>query len=515
MPLTAREIPSCPECDNRGRRIQMFQLPFVAMCDHGHLQDFPWREWVHRSARPECAKSMRLYAVGGTSLAAQVIKCDCGEKRSLGGITETQGGPDGTVLSNSLDASRTPFLCTGQMPWLGTTTNHGCSRPLRGSLRNASNVYFPQVRSAIYLPREAAGAPDELVEMLQNPPISTLLNLLGASGQEASPETLRGMYPQHFGPYTDQDIRQALKALNNGETQNEIDQGETVDDTAFRRAEYNVLRIARDAVALKTKPLDIEEFEPWMKNFFDAVVLVEKLRETRVFTGFSRIYPTPPFSKDEMRRMLWRKLPKPLWLPAYQVFGEGILILFNEKKLAEWEQDETVIDRMKRMNTAYRAVSARRRLEEREISARFVLLHTFAHLIMNRMTFESGYSSAALRERLYVSTDRPTMAGVLIYTAAGDAEGTMGGLVRLGKPGFLESVIRAALEGARWCSADPVCMEMGSQAGQGPDSCNLAACHNCSLVPETACEEFNRFLDRGVVIGTSDGTVPAYFDDFQ
>src|SRR5690606_18625898 len=113
--------------------------------------------------------------------------------------------------------------------------------------------------------------------------------------------------------------------------------------------------------------------------------------------------------------------------PAYQVFGEGILILFNEKKLAEWEQDETVIDRMKRMNTAYRAVSARRRLEEREISARFVLLHTFAHLIMNRMTFESGYSSAALRERLYVSTDRPTMAGVLIYTAAGDAEGTMGG----------------------------------------------------------------------------------------
>ncbi len=51
---------------------------------------------------------------------------------------------------------------------------------------------------------------------------------------------------------------------------------------------------------------------------------------------------------------------------------------------------------------------------------------------------------------------------------------------------------------ARWCSADPVCMEIGLQR---PDSCNLAACHSCTLVPETACEEFNRFLDRGVVVG--------------
>jgi hypothetical protein len=62
-------------------------------------------------------------------------------------------------------------------------------------------------------------------------------------------------------------------------------------------------------------------------------------------------------------------------------------------------------------------------------------------------------------------------------------------------------MMRVALEAAKWCSADPVCMEIGAKGGQGPDSCNLAACHNCALVPETACEEFNRFLDRGVVVG--------------
>jgi len=89
----------------------------------------------------------------------------------------------------------------------------------------------------------------------------------------------------------------------------------------------------------------------------------------------------------------------------------------------------------------------------------------------------------------------------LIYTAAGDSEGTMGGLVSMGTRGNLEPVVQKALDKARWCSADPVCMEMGAGGGQGPDSCNLAACHNCALVPETACEEFNRFLDRALVIG--------------
>jgi hypothetical protein len=93
------------------------------------------------------------------------------------------------------------------------------------------------------------------------------------------------------------------------------------------------------------------------------------------------------------------------------------------------------------------------------------------------------------------------MAGLLIYTAAGDAEGTMGGLVRMGKPGNLERVWDASLTNAEWCSTDPICMEAG-EAGQGPDSCNLAACHSCALLPETSCEEFNRFLDRGLIIGS-------------
>jgi len=101
--------------------------------------------------------------------------------------------------------------------------------------------------------------------------------------------------------------------------------------------------------------------------------------------------------------------------------------------------------------------------------------------------------------------------GLLIYTAVGDAEGTLGGLVRVGAAGLLEPILQRALEAAQWCSADPVCMEMGLRGGQGPDSCNLAACHNCALVPETACEKFNRFLDRAMLVGEPTNPELGYF----
>ena len=65
-----------------------------------------------------------------------------------------------------------------------------------------------------------------------------------------------------------------------------------------------------------------------------------------------------------------------------------------------------------------------------------------------------------------------------------------------------------AIKNAEWCSSDPVCIQ---SKGQGPDSLNLAACHNCALLPETCCETGNRLLDRGVVVGTLDNKQLGFF----
>lgn len=506
----------CPECEKIGKNIRMHQVPFVAMCDHGHLQDFPWREWIHRSAHPTCTKAMRLISTGGATLAAQKVKCDCADERSLAQITVAE--PDGsqTYLSQNLDRAGQQFSCLGQRPWLGTEEITQCSRPIRGSLRSASNLYFAQMRSSIYVPRYSIKASSELVLRLETPPIITQIKLLIDSGVEPNPKHLRNKHEAILKQYLDSELTEALAVIIHN-TGAETDENLVVDSddpsTAFRREEFNVLGHSQDKADLAIKDTNLGEYEAEIAKYFDKVLLIEKLKETRALAGFTRIFPENDQNLDELKSMLWRQQPNSAssWLPAYVVHGEGILVQFNEERLHKWEKSNAVQNRLSRLIKNYSAIQIQKRLRQRPITPRFVLLHTFAHLVINRLTFECGYSSAALRERLFISTDakRP-MAGILIYTAAGDAEGTMGGLVRMGKPGSLESVIRRALEGAHWCSSDPVCMEIGSK-GQGPDSCNLAACHNCALVPETACEEFNRFLDRGVVVGEPHNRGLGYF----
>ena len=139
----------------------------------------------------------------------------------------------------------------------------------------------------------------------------------------------------------------------------------------------------------------------------------------------------------------------------------------------------------------------------------FLLLHTLAHLLIRRLSFDCGYGSSSLRERLYcVQNSKEKMSGILIYTAASDAEGTLGGLVLQGKHGHLERTLRNALIDAANCSSDPLCTESN---GQGSDTLNLAACHACALVPETSCEEGNRLLDRIMVFGEPGDESVGYF----
>ncbi|MCL5421106.1 MAG: DUF1998 domain-containing protein [Nitrospirae bacterium] len=516
LPLSVRGRVKCRECQEKGRNNYLVQVPFIAMCDQGHIQDFPWREWVHRSMNPDCKSPLRLIATGGASLAAQKVKCDCGAERNLSNITETSSDRTETFLSKNLDNSGALFLCGGGRPWLGSQEGELCTRPLRGSLRSASNVYFADIRSAIYLPRGTSSAPSELVALMEGPPLSTLLTILAGAGREIKPEDLRNLYAQLLRPYSDAEIASAINIILSGKKDNSLDQSSPDEDQqiALRRAEFNVLRSARNDSQLLIKAASLDTYERNISGFFSKLMLVEKLRETRVLAGFTRAFPESDQTLEQKKAMLWRNVPQGdnSWLPAYIVYGEGIFLELNEERLQIWEKQLPVMERVRSLTERYQQNQRTRGLRVRQIGSRFIFLHTLAHLLMNQLTFECGYSSASLRERLYVSeTTGAPMAGILIYTAAGDAEGTMGGLVRMGKQGYFEPMVLKALERASWCSADPVCMEMGGRGGQGPDNCNLAACHNCGLVPETACEEFNRFLDRALVIGSLERPDIGYF----
>ncbi len=244
----------------------------------------------------------------------------------------------------------------------------------------------------------------------------------------------------------------------------------------------------------------------------DHPIAVERLREVQALCGFTRI-SGPDAADPSMIAPLWRE-PQ-TWLPAAEVRGEGILIRLPEARVEEWEKIYADSQRFEQLLQATRNWRTRRGLrpDGGAPAARFVLLHTLSHLLLLQVALDCGYSSASVRERLYCrepgDPDGPPMAGVLLYTASPDSEGTLGGLVALSEPSRLASVFRDAFARARLCSTDPMCAD--HQAGDLGDTLHNAACHACLFAPETSCEMGNRFLDRGAVIPILGHSTSAYF----
>lgn len=250
-----------------------------------------------------------------------------------------------------------------------------------------------------------------------------------------------------------------------------------------------------------------------LTSWIGRVNLVERLRETRAFFGFDRLkQSTAPLENMPNSAMLQLFRSPPVqtqerWLPAAVVFGEGLYVELDEARIEKWQSENSVwlkgrlddgfIARLGGIPQTLPPLEA----ADREWASRYLLVHSLSHILINQLIFDCGYSTAALRERLYVSSDpNAPMAGFLIYTAAGDSEGTLGGLVRLGRPELFGPTVQRALSRASWCSADPICSE--HLGGQGSKQANLAACHACTLLPETSCETINHGLDRAVVVGT-------------
>jgi hypothetical protein len=191
-------------------------------------------------------------------------------------------------------------------------------------------------------------------------------------------------------------------------------------------------------------------------------------------------------------------------VPATQVHGEGIFIQFNEEKLATWTDAHP--DYADAFHDAHKAWRRRRHIDRPESGVpglRYIAIHSFAHALMRELALECGYNAASLRERIYAKDDDgdgPAMAGVLIYTAAPDSEGTLGGLVRMGRPEYLEQHIGRALERLTLCSSDPLCAD--HMAEKDGATLHGACCHACLFAPETSCERGNRYLDRTLLVET-------------
>ena len=244
-----------------------------------------------------------------------------------------------------------------------------------------------------------------------------------------------------------------------------------------------------------------------------GVLLLERLREVNALLGFTRVEaPEESGNPDERPPMAALFAEAATWVPAGQVHGEGIFIRFNEEVLRNWEERISVRERDAKLVSGHRGWRNSRKLDPGEgyPGARYVLLHTVAHLLIRELALECGYNAAGIRERIYAETggDQP-QAGILVYTAAADSDGTLGGLVNLGNPENLGRLLNQALSRAGVCSSDPLCAEHKPDRDR---SLHAASCHACSFVSETSCERGNRYIDRAFVVPTLDTAEAAFFD---
>jgi hypothetical protein len=229
----------------------------------------------------------------------------------------------------------------------------------------------------------------------------------------------------------------------------------------------------------------------YFRCYFKRIIRITRLHEVRVLLGFTRV-DAPDSDADEQPNVVYlTKGRDERWLPAVEVNGEGIFIEFNRQTLAEWLSNPQVKRISEKYAASYREYCESKRWTiKTDRNAVYVLMHTFSHLLIKQMAMSSGYSSSAIRERIYFGDK---MAGILLYTGSSDKEGSLGGLVELGTADQMTNLMRDAFQEALVCTNDPECM---NTLPAGKNS-NGAACHSCCMISKTTCENGNRMLDRG------------------
>jgi hypothetical protein len=475
---------SCKRLDQHTRLTSIFKnlcnscgvplIPsrFVICCARGHIDDFPYFNWVHAgSPRSDGEHRMTIDTAGSTaSLSAIVIKCSCTKQATM----------ESAFFRTAMNGVS---KCTGRRPWL-SENEPGCDETPRVLQRGASNVWFSLTHSAISIPPWSEGAFQVLNkhwEMLRH-----------LRDESALRSVLEGMKLAAGTPYTTDDLASAI-------AQRRADEGAADDEEvtqSLKPDEYRALLNGRPEESNDQLFICVpaERVPTTIAAVIDRVMVVKKLREVRVLESFSRISP-PDYGAGATRPPLADTSPG--WLPAIEVNGEGVLIAFDIANMTAWESGGFARQRAEVINGNYRKrFASRGAIPDRVITPRLVLVHTLAHALIDQWALDSGYPTSSLRERLYVSAD---MAGFLLYTATTDSAGSLGGVVAEAQPDKLEASFRELAARSAWCSADPLCIESGPS---GADGLNLAACHACALLPEVSCEEMNLLLDRALLVGT-------------
>lgn len=465
--------PTCPDCGKPA-----YPARFIVSCKDGHLDDFPWKWWVHHG-ETNCTGKMKLISTGNTSSLGDLkVICECGDSRSMTGATEIK--------------NFSGFMCTGRYPHRpGKKEYNKCKKGVVPLQRGASNVYFPVLRSAISIPPWINPLYSLIDEHYKS--IKDLREYLGEDADEK-------VYDKHFKPkYSFQEFKDALKRRDD----------KIKEYVEIKEMEYSAITHFEDFDYKREDYFKAEEevLPSYLEKYFSRIIKVHRLREVLVLLGFMRNDSPEPEVDEPVGITKLSVNPNDRWLPAVNINGEGIFIEFNKESINKWSDDPYIHKLSKKYTEHYdKYIEEKGWKNAKSKNIVYVLLHTFAHVLIKELSMKCGYSSAAIKERIYFSEN---MCGVLLYTGSSDKEGSLGGLVEMGRICNFTEILLNALKNSITCTTDPRCMTLEPEKQR----INGAACHSCTMISETSCESGNRLLDRCTLLTLSGRQVNGYFDE--
>jgi hypothetical protein len=471
------------------KKVPVVPIRFVQACVRGHISDVDWYLFVREEKTDRVGQLWLDEGGSGNDFSEIFIRCERTGKRR--------------ALSNAL-LGTTLGLCNGRQPWLGPRVWEPCKQPSRLLTRAASNAYFTQTLGVISIPddqEKVRAAVDEvwndylqydedIDELRKDRRKERVRNALeGWSDDAVWAEITRRRSGQN-GPQ--RGIKQAEIETLLQAPEGESDGSDIPDGDYFARSRR------------------LDGLSPQLRDRLSRIVLVHRLREVRALVGFTRFEAALPGTDGDLdigveRAELAREVS---WLPAVENRGEGVFLAFSSSTIEKWLQRPGVVERGRQLMDGFDLWKARRSAQRSEFPGLpYLMLHSLAHLLITAVSLECGYSASSIRERVYAGESG---YGILLFTGSTGSEGTLGGLVEVGRN--IESHLTRALEIGRLCSNDPVCAQHHPPSLVEERLLHGAACHGCLLIAETSCERRNELLDRALVVPTVATPGAAFFE---
>jgi hypothetical protein len=459
-------------------------IRFVQACVRGHISDIRWFDYIHRGTS-SCRSNLWLDERGTSGDLSEIMaRCECGQTRSLADASDQK--------------QRALGSCRGERPWLGPKAAESCGgpdgkpQPNRLLMRTATNAYFAQVLRVISIPDT-----DQIVSKTVDGLWEQSLRYV-----ESKDELVKERRREH--------VRQALEGLSDDVVWREIQRRKTpqpANEKPIKQVEIETLLASQDELGDDVLDSDfyarsrrLTPNRPGAAAFLSRLVLVHRLREVQALVGFTRFEAEMPDIQGELALDVRRAelALETRWVPAVENRGEGIFIALREESLQSWLSTDGAKARCEHLEAAFdRWLTMHPGSKQVFPGLPYIMLHSLSHLLITQLSLVCGYAASSIRERIYAGS---AGHGILLYTGTSDAEGTLGGLVQVGRE--IEDHLEAALELGRLCSNDPVCALHPPAILSGDGGLMGAACHGCLLIAEPSCERRNEFLDRALVVQT-------------